>query len=114
MLREQFEVNVIGPQLVSKAFLPLVQASEKKTIVNVYVNLSISRRDADGSSSIAGSITYNDGRYPWMVPAYGSSKAALNFLTREWAKDLNPEGFTVIALYPGVWPPPEKLLTISG
>lgn len=54
------------------------------------------------SSSIAGSITYNDGRNPWLVPAYGSSKAALNFLTREWAKDLKPEGFTIIALYPGV------------
>src|SRR5271156_2917135 len=59
-------------------------------------------RNVKCSSSIAASITYNDGRNPWLVPAYGSSKAALNFLTREWAKDLKPEGFTIIALYPGV------------
>ena len=53
-------------------------------------------------SSIVGSIALNDGRYPWMAPAYGASKAALNFLTRDYAKDLGREGFTVIPLYPGV------------
>jgi len=47
-------------------------------------------------------MTYNDGRYPWMVPAYGASKAALNFLTTDYAKDLGPEGFIVVPLYPGV------------
>ena len=36
------------------------------------------------------------------MPAYGTSKAALNFLTCDWAKDLKPKGFIVIALYPGV------------
>jgi NAD(P)-dependent dehydrogenase (short-subunit alcohol dehydrogenase family) len=54
------------------------------------------------SSSIVGSITLNDGRLPWVAPAYGASKAALNFLTRDYAKELQNEGFTVIALYPGV------------
>jgi NAD(P)-dependent dehydrogenase (short-subunit alcohol dehydrogenase family) len=47
-------------------------------------------------------MTYNDGRFPWMCPAYGASKAALNFLTTDYAKDLRPEGFIVVPLYPGV------------
>jgi NAD(P)-dependent dehydrogenase (short-subunit alcohol dehydrogenase family) len=54
------------------------------------------------SSSLAGGITYNDGRFPFRVPAYGASKAALNFLTADYAKYLKPEGFTVIPLSPGV------------
>jgi len=37
MLREQFEVNVIGPQLVTKAFIPLLEAGEKKIIINMYI-----------------------------------------------------------------------------
>jgi NAD(P)-dependent dehydrogenase (short-subunit alcohol dehydrogenase family) len=51
---------------------------------------------------LAGSITYNDGRFPFKVPAYGASKAALNFLTVDYAKYLKPEGFTVVPLSPGV------------
>jgi len=89
-----FEVNAIGPHLVTKGFVPLM--SGQKIIVNI--------------STIAGSITYNDGRYPWLVPAYGTSKAALNFLTRDWAKDLKLQGFTVIALYPGVTSYPSSLI----
>ena len=34
VLREQFEVNVIGPHLITKAMLPLLKAGKKKIIVN--------------------------------------------------------------------------------
>jgi NAD(P)-dependent dehydrogenase (short-subunit alcohol dehydrogenase family) len=47
-------------------------------------------------------MTYNDGRHPWKATGYGASKAALNFLTTDYAKDLKDEGFIVVALYPGV------------
>ena len=56
------------------------------------------------SSTVVGSITLNDGRLPYRFPAYGASKAALNFLTSDWAKYLGKEGFTVVALSPGVNP----------
>ena len=35
-LREQFEVNVIGPHLITKAMLPLLEAGNKKIIVNTF------------------------------------------------------------------------------
>jgi NAD(P)-dependent dehydrogenase (short-subunit alcohol dehydrogenase family) len=47
-------------------------------------------------------MEYNDGRFPWVAPAYGASKAALNFLSTDYAKDLKSEGFIVVPLYPGV------------
>ena len=34
VLREQFEVNVIGPHLITKAMLPLLKTGNKKIIVN--------------------------------------------------------------------------------
>jgi NAD(P)-dependent dehydrogenase (short-subunit alcohol dehydrogenase family) len=36
MLREVFEVNVVGTQVVTLAFLPLLRAGKKKILVNVY------------------------------------------------------------------------------
>jgi len=35
VLREPFEVNVIGPHLITKAMFPLLKAGNKKTIVNM-------------------------------------------------------------------------------
>jgi NAD(P)-dependent dehydrogenase (short-subunit alcohol dehydrogenase family) len=34
--REQYEVNLIGPQIVTVAFLPLLRAGKKKIIINLY------------------------------------------------------------------------------
>jgi NAD(P)-dependent dehydrogenase (short-subunit alcohol dehydrogenase family) len=100
MLREVFEVNVIGTQVVTLAFLPLLRAGKKKVLVNVY--RPISWTVGNGRSTLVASLTYNDGRYPWKATGYGVSKAALNFLTTDYAKDLKDEGFIVVALYPGV------------
>jgi hypothetical protein len=36
ILHEQFEVNVIGPHLVTKSMLPLLQRGNKKIIVNMF------------------------------------------------------------------------------
>lgn len=48
-----------------------------------------------------GSITLTH-RYGTSVPAYNISKAALNMLTVQWALALAKEGFTVMAISPGV------------
>ena len=39
----------------------------------------------------------------YAIHAYNVSKAAVNFLVRTYAVELADEGFTVIALNPGVW-----------
>ena len=40
----------------------------------------------------------------YAIHAYNVSKAALNFLVRTYAAELVDEGFTVIAMDPGVYP----------
>jgi len=84
-----FEVNVVGVQIVTQAFLPLLRLGKKKTIVDI--------------SSFLGSLEHTDGRYKnFAYHAYSLSKTAVNFLVRDYAAELAEEGFTVIAVNPGV------------
>lgn len=75
-IHEVYDVNVFGPVRVLHAFLPLLERSEAPVVVNV--------------SSGLGSLTYSgdpESTYSKLiVPAYFSSKAALNMLTVQYAK----------------------------
>jgi len=71
-----YDVNVLGVVRMLHAFLPLLQRSDAPVVVNV--------------SSGLGSLTYSAdpefGFSKLIVPAYFSSKAALNMLTLQYAK----------------------------
>ena len=82
--REAFEVNSLGPLRVARAFLPLLRKSKNPRIVNV----------TSGLASLSGK---GDGNFY----AYGTSKAALNMITRTMAFDLKKDGITVVCLDPG-------------
>jgi NAD(P)-dependent dehydrogenase (short-subunit alcohol dehydrogenase family) len=59
-----FEINVIGVQIVTQAFLPLLKSGTKKIIVDI--------------SSFLASLEYTDGRYKeFAYHAYSLSKAAV-------------------------------------
>lgn len=78
------ETNIMGPVVVARACLPLLRRAKAPRIVNV--------------SSGAGSLS----RAPsGMHMAYAVSKAGLNMVTRMMAKQLGPEGITVVSLQPG-------------
>ena len=64
----QFVTNVVGPTIVAQTFLPLVDKSTRKTIVNV--------------SSTLGSIGSD---FSADQTSYSVSKAALNMLVRPQA-----------------------------
>ncbi|CCH42565.1 3-oxoacyl-[acyl-carrier-protein] reductase [Wickerhamomyces ciferrii] len=80
-----FNVNAVGPILLVKALYKYLQKSQTKHIAFV--------------SSLAGSINEF---IPFSTSAYGQSKAALNYAVKEFSFELESEGFTVIALHPGV------------
>ncbi|KAM5543514.1 hypothetical protein V8D89_002765 [Ganoderma adspersum] len=80
---EAFQTNVVGPALISKALLPLIEKSGKKTLVNI--------------SSTVGSIA--SGVWAAKPLSYAVSKTGLNMLTAKQAK-AHPE-LTVIAMCPG-------------
>jgi NAD(P)-dependent dehydrogenase (short-subunit alcohol dehydrogenase family) len=82
-VREAFETNVIGAWRVVQAALPLLRQSPAGRIVNV--------------SSGAGALTDMGGG----TPAYRTSKAALNALTRVLAAELRADGILVNAICPG-------------
>lgn len=80
-----YRTNVLGSIFLYQALYPFVAKSKEKQIVFV--------------SSAVGSI----GNFlDFSVSAYGQSKAALNYTTKEISSELKDEGFTVIAVHPGL------------
>ena len=82
-VREAYETNVLGAWRVVQATLPLLRQSRSPRIVNV--------------SSGAGALTDMGGG----TPAYRTSKAALNAMTRILAAELRSDRILVNAVCPG-------------
>ena len=92
VVREVFSTNVFGVIAVTEAMLPLLRRSPSARIVNL--------------SSSVGSLTRmsDAGHYFTELPgslAYAPSKAALNQVTVQYAKQLKAEGILVNAADPG-------------
>lgn len=79
-IRDIFEVNVVGPSLLTRAALPYLQASR-----GMVVNISSTFGQKAGA----------------MLSHYGASKAAVEHLTRCWALELAPLGIRVNAVAAG-------------
>ena len=86
IFRSTFEINVFAPFAVTEALLPLLKASPAGRIVN--------------HSSRLGSLTAM-AEGPFYMPAYMSSKAALNMLTVLTAKQLKDTKVKVNSAHPG-------------
>ena len=78
------ETNIVGPFIVARACLPLLRRAKFPRIVNV----------SSGAASLSKAPS-------GMHMAYPVSKAGLNMVTRMMAKQLGPDGFTVVSLQPG-------------
>ena len=91
LFRRTFDTNVFGAAAVSQAFLPLLRASETGRIVNVSSRMGSLTDQLDPASPYA----------PMVVPAYQTSKAALNGLTVALAKSLSDTPVRVNSVCPG-------------
>ncbi|OHV35615.1 MULTISPECIES: SDR family oxidoreductase [Pseudofrankia] len=91
IFRQTFETNTFGPVTVTEVFLPLLRESVAGRIVNV--------------SSTMGSLTDQNNPlspyYSMLLPAYRSSKAALNSIAVELAKSLKGTPIKVTSVCPG-------------
>jgi len=79
-----YNVNALGPLRVTQAFLPLLEKSQRRLVVNI--------------SSEAGSVT-NCWRKDEFL--YCMSKSALNMQTMILKNLLAPQGFQLLAIHPG-------------
>jgi NAD(P)-dependent dehydrogenase (short-subunit alcohol dehydrogenase family) len=91
-VRALFETNYFGVMTVTNAFLPLLRRSEAARIVNVSSRVGSLTRMTDLTDYFA--------RMP-ASPHYAASKAALNMVTAQYAKELLPEQILVNAINPG-------------
>jgi NAD(P)-dependent dehydrogenase (short-subunit alcohol dehydrogenase family) len=82
-LRETFNINVVGPVVLTLALIPLLEAGKPARVINVSSQLGSVENMSDG----------------W--PGYGISKAALNAATRKLAVALQSRGISVNAASPG-------------
>ncbi len=79
-----FQVNSVGPLLVTKGFLDLLKRGDDPKVINITSKMgSLASKQSGGDYS------------------YCSSKAALNMLTRALAFDLRSKGILVVAVHPG-------------
>lgn len=86
-LMRQFEINAVGPFLVTRAFVENLRLAAKQT----------GEAKVASISSQLGSITRNaGGRY-----GYRSSKAGLNMINSSLAIDLNADKIIAVVLHPG-------------
>ncbi|MEO6604680.1 MAG: SDR family oxidoreductase [Aeromicrobium sp.] len=91
LFRRTFDTNVFGAAAVSQAFLPMLSNSEAGRIVNVSSRMGSLADQLDPSSPYAGMI----------IPAYQTSKAALNGLTVALSKSLGGTSIRVNSVCPG-------------
>jgi NAD(P)-dependent dehydrogenase (short-subunit alcohol dehydrogenase family) len=79
-LREQLEINVVGPVRLTQALLPLVRTARGR-VVNV--------------GSVSGRMTFP------FVGAYSASKSAMRAVTEALRMELRPDGVWVALIEPG-------------
>jgi NAD(P)-dependent dehydrogenase (short-subunit alcohol dehydrogenase family) len=83
-MRQAFETNVLGPMRVTRAFLPLLRRASNARVVNISTGVS--------------SLTHKDNPNFY---AYGSTKTALNMISRIMAFEFKKDNITVVSLDPG-------------
>jgi norsolorinic acid ketoreductase len=84
-LYEHFKVNTVGPLVLFQATYPLLKKRETRKFVTI--------------SSLVGAITDMLGE---PETAYGTSKAALNFVTKRIHLEHSGEGFIAFPIHPGI------------
>ncbi|XP_015269642.1 PREDICTED: C-factor-like, partial [Gekko japonicus] len=97
-MAEVYKTNVIGPMLVSQAFLPLLRKASQESPQK---GLSCSKAAIVNVSSEGGSIANVDGWIRGQITNYRCSKAALNMLSRCQGLGFAEDGILCIALHPG-------------
>ncbi|MGW4958236.1 SDR family oxidoreductase [Nonomuraea sp. NPDC004186] len=92
-LRNMFEINVFGPVVVTNAFLPLLRQAPAARIVNISSEVGSLSAMLDDPESMM---------YQYLRDlVYPTTKAAVNMITGQYAKELRDTPIKVSAAIPG-------------
>ncbi|DBA71352.1 TPA: hypothetical protein ACH3X2_011162 [Trebouxia sp. C0005] len=89
------KVNVVGPYLVTRTFVPLLLKRNTRTVVQMSSGLGSITRNRLGMTDPEKNPVGNK----WI--AYNASKAALNMQSSVFANELKKDKFCVVSLEPG-------------
>ena len=107
-LVDVFNVNVVSAHIFTAAALPLLRKGRERRIINMSVTrIEYSRLSRELTlcafrSTVMGSIAYAPHFKVAPTHAYKISKAAMNMLNAQYALEYGDEGFTFLAISPGV------------
>jgi NAD(P)-dependent dehydrogenase (short-subunit alcohol dehydrogenase family) len=87
-LKDNFEINAVSAVITNNVFLPLLRNGKEKKIIDI--------------SSALGDTEFTRVTGFAHIAPYAVGKAALNFIVQKYASELASEGFTVLALSPGL------------
>ncbi|CAI9546514.1 unnamed protein product [Staurois parvus] len=94
-----YNTNVVGPLLITRAFLPFLKKAAEE---NPGKPLSCGKSALINVSTLLGSIEKTPETFtPYPVLSYRCSKAALNMLTRCQSEGYKKDGILCTALHPG-------------
>lgn len=91
VIRKEFDVNFFGTVSMIQAFIPLLKRAKSGKIINVSSNMGSLKLASDPNSKF----------YNVSSLGYQSSKAAVNFATITFAKELADTNITVNSVNPG-------------
>lgn len=91
VMRQDFDVNFFGLVAVTQAMLPLLKAADRARIINLSSNMGSLGLASDPQSRF----------YAVNSLGYQASKAAVNFATISFSKELAADGIPVNSVNPG-------------
>ena len=105
-LNDQLSNNVLSVHQVTKKFLSLLKKGEQKKVINMYSSplTSFLPHAHPFSAPELGSPSRKGDYASFPVPAYKTSKAALDALTLQYSTTYKEQGFTFLAMTPDVSP----------
>ncbi|XP_072921678.1 C-signal-like isoform X1 [Hemitrygon akajei] len=98
MMTKTHTINVIGPMMVTKAFLPALM---KAAQLSDEPGFSSKKAAVINMSSIMGSMETFSVHFYWKAFAYRISKAGLNMVTKCLTNELTPHGILCASVHPG-------------
>ena len=91
VLRQNMDVNFIGPFMITRHFTPLLRKSDAGRVLNLGTQVGSFANLDDLESALLEDI----------CPAYQASKIALNSMTALFAKEFRADGIAVNSVCPG-------------